>query len=77
MHPGGRTASPALARLSVAGDFDFAMGASKKKKPRYEAGPGKAMLAFDLLELDAEDLGGLPLGDRKKRRLLGKRRPRD
>jgi bifunctional non-homologous end joining protein LigD len=37
----------------------------------------EAMLyAFDLLELDGEDLRGLPLGDRKKRlaRLLGKRR---
>ena len=37
----------------------------------------EAMLyAFDLLELDGEDLPGLPLGDRKKRlaRLLGKRR---
>ena len=32
--------------------------------------------AFDLLELDGEDLRALPLGDRKKRlaRLLGKRR---
>jgi bifunctional non-homologous end joining protein LigD len=37
----------------------------------------EAMLyAFDLLELDGEDLCTLPLGDRKKRlaRLLGKRR---
>jgi bifunctional non-homologous end joining protein LigD len=37
----------------------------------------EAMLyAFDLLELDGEDLRGLPLGDRKKRlaRLVGKRR---
>jgi bifunctional non-homologous end joining protein LigD len=37
----------------------------------------EAMLyAFDLLELDGEDLRALPLGDRKKRlaRLLGKRR---
>jgi bifunctional non-homologous end joining protein LigD len=37
----------------------------------------EAMLyAFDLLELDGEDLRGLPLGDRKKRlaRLIGKRR---
>jgi bifunctional non-homologous end joining protein LigD len=37
----------------------------------------EAMLyAFDLLELDGEDLRSLPLGDRKKRlaRLLGKRR---
>jgi bifunctional non-homologous end joining protein LigD len=37
----------------------------------------EAMLyAFDLLELDGEDLRGLPLGDRKKRlaRLLGGRR---
>ena len=37
----------------------------------------EAMLyAFDLLELDGEDLCSLPLGDRKKRlaRLLGKRR---
>jgi bifunctional non-homologous end joining protein LigD len=37
----------------------------------------EAMLyAFDLLELDGEDLRGLPLGDRKKRlaRLLGRRR---
>jgi bifunctional non-homologous end joining protein LigD len=37
----------------------------------------EAMLyAFDLLELDGEDIRGLPLGDRKKRlaRLLGKRR---
>jgi ATP-dependent DNA ligase len=37
----------------------------------------EAMLyGFDLLELDGEDLRGLPLGDRKKRlgRLLGKRR---
>jgi bifunctional non-homologous end joining protein LigD len=37
----------------------------------------EAMLyAFDLLELDGDDLRGLPLGDRKKRlaRLLGKRR---
>jgi bifunctional non-homologous end joining protein LigD len=36
----------------------------------------EAMLyAFDLLELDGEDLRALPLGDRKKRlpRLLGKR----
>jgi ATP-dependent DNA ligase len=34
------------------------------------------MYAFDLLELDGEDLRGLPLGDRKKRltRLVGKRR---
>ena len=34
------------------------------------------MYAFDLLQLDGEDLRGLPLGDRKKRlaRLLGKRR---
>jgi bifunctional non-homologous end joining protein LigD len=38
---------------------------------------GEAMLyAFDLLELDGEDLRPLPLSDRKKRlaRLLGKRR---
>jgi bifunctional non-homologous end joining protein LigD len=37
----------------------------------------EAMLyAFDLLELDGEDLRGMPLGDRKKRsaRLLGGRR---
>jgi bifunctional non-homologous end joining protein LigD len=37
----------------------------------------EAMLyAFDILELDGEDLRALPLGDRKKRlaRLLGKRR---
>jgi bifunctional non-homologous end joining protein LigD len=37
----------------------------------------EAMLyVFDLLELDGEDLGALPLSDRKKRlaRLLGKRR---
>ena len=37
----------------------------------------EAMLyGFDLLELDGEDLRGLPLGDRKKRlaRLLGRRR---
>jgi bifunctional non-homologous end joining protein LigD len=37
----------------------------------------EAMLyAFDVLELDGEDLRGLPLGDRKKRlaRLVGKRR---
>jgi bifunctional non-homologous end joining protein LigD len=37
----------------------------------------EAMLyAFDLLELDGEDLRGLPLGERKKRlaRLVGKRR---
>jgi bifunctional non-homologous end joining protein LigD len=37
----------------------------------------EAMLyAFDVLELDGEDLRGLPLGDRNKRlaRLLGKRR---
>jgi bifunctional non-homologous end joining protein LigD len=37
----------------------------------------EAMLyAFDLLELDGEDLRGLPPGDRKKRlaRLLGQRR---
>jgi bifunctional non-homologous end joining protein LigD len=37
----------------------------------------EAMLyAFDLLELDGEDLLGLPLGDRKKRlaRLVGRRR---
>jgi ATP-dependent DNA ligase len=37
----------------------------------------EAMLyAFDFLELDGEDLGGLPLVDRKKRlaRLLGGRR---
>jgi bifunctional non-homologous end joining protein LigD len=37
----------------------------------------EAMLyAFDLLELDGEDLRALPLGDRKKRlaRLLGRRR---
>jgi bifunctional non-homologous end joining protein LigD len=37
----------------------------------------EAMLyAFDLLELDGEDLRGLPLGDRKNRlaRLLGRRR---
>jgi bifunctional non-homologous end joining protein LigD len=37
----------------------------------------EAMLyAFDLLELDGEDLRGLPLGDRKKRlaRLLARRR---
>jgi bifunctional non-homologous end joining protein LigD len=37
----------------------------------------EAMLyAFDLLELDGEDLRALPLGDRKNRlaRLLGKRR---
>jgi ATP-dependent DNA ligase len=36
----------------------------------------EAMLyAFDLLELDGEDLRGLPLGDRKKRlvRLVGRR----
>jgi bifunctional non-homologous end joining protein LigD len=34
------------------------------------------LYAFDLLELDGEDLRGLPLGDRKKRlaRLLGGRR---
>jgi bifunctional non-homologous end joining protein LigD len=34
------------------------------------------LYAFDLLELDGEDLRGLPLGDRKKRlaRLVGKRR---
>ena len=34
------------------------------------------LYAFDLLELDGEDLRGLPLGDRKKRlaRLLGRRR---
>jgi bifunctional non-homologous end joining protein LigD len=34
------------------------------------------MHAFDLLELDGEDLRDLPLGDRKKRlvRLVGKRR---
>jgi bifunctional non-homologous end joining protein LigD len=34
------------------------------------------MYAFDLLELDREDLRDMPLGDRKKRlaRLLGKRR---
>jgi bifunctional non-homologous end joining protein LigD len=33
------------------------------------------LYAFDLLELDGEDLRALPLGDRKKRtaRLLGKR----
>src|SRR5580704_9419708 len=37
----------------------------------------EAMLyAFDLLELDGEDLRSVPLGDRKKRlaRLVGKRR---
>jgi bifunctional non-homologous end joining protein LigD len=37
----------------------------------------EAMLyAFDLLELDGEDLRGLPLGERKRRlaRLIGKRR---
>jgi ATP-dependent DNA ligase len=34
------------------------------------------MYAFDLLELDGEDLREMPLGDRKKRlaRLLGRRR---
>jgi bifunctional non-homologous end joining protein LigD len=34
------------------------------------------MYAFDLLELDGEDLRGLPLGDRKKRlaKLVGRRR---
>jgi bifunctional non-homologous end joining protein LigD len=34
------------------------------------------LYAFDLLELDGQDLRALPLGDRKKRlaRLLGKRR---
>jgi bifunctional non-homologous end joining protein LigD len=34
------------------------------------------LYAFDLLELDGEDLRALPLGDRKKRlaRLVGKRR---
>jgi bifunctional non-homologous end joining protein LigD len=34
------------------------------------------LYAFDLLELDGEDLRGLPLADRKKRlaRLLGRRR---
>ena len=34
------------------------------------------LYAFDLLELDGQDLGALPLGDRKKRlaRLVGTRR---
>jgi bifunctional non-homologous end joining protein LigD len=34
------------------------------------------LYAFDLLELDGEDLRGLPLGDRKKRlaQLVGRRR---
>jgi bifunctional non-homologous end joining protein LigD len=33
------------------------------------------LYAFDLLELDGEDLRGLPLGDRRKRlaRLVGRR----
>jgi bifunctional non-homologous end joining protein LigD len=38
--------------------------------------PEALLFAFDLLELDGEDLRGMPLGDRKKRsaRLLGGRR---
>jgi hypothetical protein len=38
MHPGGRTASGGLDRLGVTGDFDFAMGASEKKRPRTRRG---------------------------------------
>ena len=43
----------------------------------HRRGTAEAMLyAFDLLELDGDDLRGLPLSDRKKRlaRLLGGRR---
>jgi bifunctional non-homologous end joining protein LigD len=43
---------------------------------RYGTVSEAMLYAFDLLELDGEDLRALPLGDRKKRlaRLLGKRR---
>ncbi len=49
--------------------------AIERERRRQE--PHRAMLyAFDLLELDGNDLRALPLGDRKKRlaRLVGKRR---
>src|SRR4051794_16101762 len=39
MHPGGRTASEALSRRGVAGDFDFSMGAFGNEKTPREAGP--------------------------------------
>jgi bifunctional non-homologous end joining protein LigD len=42
----------------------------------YSPGVATMLYAFDVLELDGEDLRGLPLGDRKKRlaRLLSGRR---